>query len=111
MKPYWELLDNWRAEVRLPRLARTLNLFYDDADFRSLYQECPASVQGHHAEIGGLLRHTCEVASIGRAIGKVCHADLDLVLAGALLHDIGKLEAYSWNGGFGAPKAARCSVT
>ncbi len=67
----------------------------------SRYQECPASVQGHHAELGGLLRHTCEVASIGRAIGKVCHADLDLVLAGALLHDIGKLEAYSWHGGFG----------
>lgn len=98
--PYWEMLDRWRAEVRRPRLARTINLFYDDPDFRQQYEECPASVQGHHAQLGGLLKHTCEVATIGRAIGKVCHADLELVLAGALLHDIGKLDAYSWQGVF-----------
>ena len=97
---YWDRLDAWRAEVNRPRLSRTLALFYDDPDFRQSYQECPASTQGHHAELGGLLRHTCEVASIGRAIAKVCHADLDIVLAGALLHDIGKLEAYSWHGPF-----------
>jgi 3'-5' exoribonuclease len=98
--PYWERLDAWRAEMNRPRLSRTLALFYDDPDFRQSYQECPASTQGHHAELGGLLRHTCEVATIGRAIAKVCHADLDIVLAGALLHDIGKLEAYSWHGPF-----------
>ncbi|MFL5494669.1 MAG: HD domain-containing protein [Gemmatimonadales bacterium] len=98
--PYWERLDAWRAEMNRPRLSRILALFYDDPDFRQRYQECPASTLGHHAELGGLLRHTCEVATIGRAIAKVSHADLDIVLAGALLHDIGKLEAYSWHGPF-----------
>ena len=60
----------------------------------------PPASPGHHAELGGLLRHTCEVAAIGRAIAKACRADADLVVAGALLHDIGKLEAYRWDGAF-----------
>lgn len=98
--PYWDRLDRWRADVRWPRLKHLLDLFFDDADFRRRYEECPASTTGHHAELGGLLKHVCEVATIGRAIAKVCHADADLVLAGALLHDIGKLDAYTWNGSF-----------
>jgi 3'-5' exoribonuclease len=98
--PYWETLDRWRGEIRGPRLRRTLDLFYTDPEFRRRYEECPASTVGHHAELGGLLRHTCEVAAIGRAIAKVCRADAELVLAGALLHDIGKLEAYRWEGAF-----------
>jgi 3'-5' exoribonuclease len=98
--PYWDTLDRWRGEIRGPRLRRTLDLFYADDAFRRRYEECPASTVGHHAELGGLLRHTCEVAAIGRAIAKVSRADTDLVLAGALLHDIGKLEAYRWQGAF-----------
>ena len=98
--PYWDILDRWRRAMRGPRLRRTLDLFYADGDFRSRYEQCPASTTGHHAELGGLLRHTCEVAAIGRAIAKVCRADADVVIAGALLHDIGKLEAYRWDGAF-----------
>ncbi len=98
--PYWDRLDRWRGEILRPRLRRTIDLFYTDPDFRRRYEECPASIGGHHAELGGLLRHTCEVAAIGRAIAKVSRADQELVLAGALLHDIGKLEAYRWQGAF-----------
>jgi 3'-5' exoribonuclease len=50
--------------------------------------------------LGGLLRHTWEVASIARSICRTTPADPDLVLSGALLHDIGKLEAYSWERSF-----------
>jgi 3'-5' exoribonuclease len=96
--PYWTALDCWRQAIRGPRLARTVNLFFSDAAFRERFEACPASTAGHHAELGGLLRHTWEVASIGRTIARVCGADRDLVLAGALLHDIGKLEAYRWDG-------------
>jgi 3'-5' exoribonuclease len=102
---YWESLDRWRLEIRGPRLRRTLDLFYADPAFRRDYQACPASVAGHHAALGGLLRHTWEVAAIGRAIAGPTGADLDLVTAGALLHDIGKLEAYRWDGGFETTEA------
>lgn len=93
---YWQRLDAWRAGIRLPRLAATLALFYDDPEFRAAYESCPASTAGHHAQLGGLLKHTWEIAYIGRAMATAMRADPDLVLAGALLHDIGKLQAYRW---------------
>lgn len=96
----WETVDTWRAEIRAPRLGAVVALFYEDADFRRRYGECPASVAGHHAALGGLLQHTVEVAAIARTIARAAGADAELVLAGALLHDIGKLEAYRWDGVF-----------
>jgi 3'-5' exoribonuclease len=98
--PFWQALDRWRQAIRGPRLAHTVALFFDDTAFRARFESCPASIRGHHAELGGLLRHTWEVAAIGRAIARTCGADADLVLAGAMLHDIGKLEAYRWAGTF-----------
>lgn len=94
---YWETLDGWRREIAKPRLARVVALCYDDDEFRRRYETCPASVAGHHAAIGGLLKHTVEVGAIARTIARVAGADVDLVLAGVLLHDIGKLEAYRWD--------------
>jgi len=97
---YWETLDGWRRDIRKPRLAKVVSLFYDDDDFRRRYEQCPASLRGHHAAVGGLLKHTTEVAAIARTIARTSGADQELVLAGVLLHDIGKLEAYSWRGLF-----------
>ncbi|HEY7681343.1 MAG TPA: HD domain-containing protein [Gemmatimonadales bacterium] len=98
---YWCAVDRWRDQIRGPRLARTLGLFYDDPGFRERYQQCPAGTSGHHAQLGGLLKHTWEVAHIAGEISRLCpNADPDLVLAGALLHDVGKLEAYRWDGPF-----------
>jgi 3'-5' exoribonuclease len=103
--PYWQALDRWRHELSAPRLRDTLALFYDDFDFRHQYEQCPASLTGHHAALGGLLKHTAEVAVIARVIGRVAGADLELLLAGVLLHDVGKVEAYTWEGPFGSTDA------
>lgn len=97
---YWEVLDKMRREITKPRLRAVVNLFYEEDTFRQQYEQCPAAVAGHHAAIGGLLKHTTEVAAIARTIARACGADQELVLAGALLHDIGKLEAYRWDGLF-----------
>jgi 3'-5' exoribonuclease len=95
---YWKVVDRWLGEITGPHLARTLGLFFNDTIFREQFQQCPASTVGHHAELGGLLKHTCEVAHI--ALATASHypgADPDLVLSGCLLHDIGKLESYRWD--------------
>lgn len=94
--PYWEVLDRWRSEIRGPRLRAVLDLFYTDPEFRAQYELCPASLAGHHGLLGGLLKHTAEVATIARATSRVAGADSDLVMAGVLLHDIGKLQAYRY---------------
>lgn len=97
---YWQKIDGWRNEIVKPRLKKVLSLFFEDDEFRMAFERCPASTRGHHAQLGGLLKHTTEVAVIARAVARSCGADLDLVLAGVLLHDIGKLESYSWHGAF-----------
>ena len=98
--PYWETIDRWRSEIRPLRLREATDAFFADADFREAFQQCPADLTGPHAILGGLLKHTVEVAAIARVLGRVFGADGSLVLAGALLHDIGKTESYDWNRGF-----------
>lgn len=97
---YWYTLDGWRKEIGKPRLRAVVDLFYEEDDFRRRYEQCPGATFGHHALLGGLLKHTVEVAAIARTIAKTSGADIELVMAGVLLHDIGKLEAYTWDGTF-----------
>ncbi len=97
---YWGTIDKWRSEMAAGPWKRAVDVFYGDPDFRTTYEQCPGSTGNHHAALGGLLQHTVEVAAIAQMIARTCKADWDLVLAGVLLHDIGKLEAYRWDGVF-----------
>ena len=97
---YWRPLDKWRGELADGPWKRAVNACYEDPDFRRAYERCPASTNHHHAQLGGLLKHTVEVAYIAQAIARTCGADWDLLFAGVLLHDIGKLEAYRFDGIF-----------
>ena len=97
---YWQYVDDTRNKLTAPRLRAVLDLFYADEAFRERYEQCPgAPGTGHHAVLGGLLQHTCEVLRIAQQIAKVAKADEELVVAGALLHDIGKTECYEWKTG------------
>ncbi len=92
----WDALDKLRAGISTPRLAEAVNLFFADDAFRMRFERTPGAVRGHHAKLGGLLLHVCEVASIGQQMAKTMRkANVDLVVAGALLHDVGKVEAYT----------------
>lgn len=97
---YWQFVDEKREELTAPRLRAVLDLFYRDEAFRDRYGTCPgAPGSGHHARLGGLLQHTSEVLAIALQIARVAKADIELVVAGVLLHDIGKIECYSWESG------------
>ncbi len=98
--PWWASVDKWLGEMAEGPWRKAVGLFYGDPDFRGRYERCPASLSNHHAALGGLLKHTVEVGAIARTMAKACGASWDLVLAGVLLHDVGKLEAYSWDGLF-----------
>ena len=50
----------------------------------------------HHAYRGGFLEHVLKMAEVGRGVARAYGADEDLVVAGALLHDIGKLQELAY---------------
>lgn len=97
----WAWIDRIRAEIESATLRRVLDLFFADDDFRVRFERTPASTAGHHAKLGGLLLHVYEVTSIARQTARTMRANADLAITGALLHDIGKVEAYEIGpGGF-----------
>lgn len=58
----------------------------------------PAALLVHHAYRGGLLEHILKIAEVGSGLAGSYGADADLVVAGAILHDIGKLDELSYDG-------------
>lgn len=81
--------------VQEPHLRKILESFFGDQEFLEGFSSAPASIQLHSAALGGLLHHTLNVAEVSLKITEL-HPDLDrdLVLAGALLHDIGKIPSF-----------------
>src|SRR5438874_1741011 len=71
------------------------------------FRRWPAAMRQHGAVIGGLLEHTVNVTSIAELIAHLYPCDHDLVLTGALLHDIGKLEELEEQVGAGYTVAGR----
>ncbi|BHH81730.1 3'-5' exoribonuclease YhaM family protein [Desulforhopalus sp. 52FAK] len=79
--------------VKDPFLKKLLNVFFAKSDWWPRFQKAPAAKGIHHAYIGGLLEHSL---SVGKAADSLANhyegVDRSLLLTGALLHDIGKLE-------------------
>ncbi|HWA16990.1 MAG TPA: HD domain-containing protein [Gemmatimonadales bacterium] len=99
--PWWRIIDTMRSQIQSPHLRSVLAIFFDDNDFRASFSRCPGSLSGHHGKIGGLLQHTCEVGHFSLTLAEpFFRTDAELLLTAALLHDIGKLDAYQWNTGF-----------
>lgn len=67
------------------------------ADHGERLRVWPAALVVHHAYRGGLLEHVLQVARVGDALAILYGADRDLVFAGAVLHDIGKLQELEYD--------------
>jgi 3'-5' exoribonuclease len=83
-------LEFLAAEITHPGLRATVRLFVEDEALRTSLQGLPAA-ETHHSYAGGLLEHTVGVATLCREAAQL-HPRLraDLVLAAALLHDVGR---------------------
>ena len=83
--------------VKQLQLKALLDRFFADQPFLERFKAAPAAVSVHHAYIGGLLEHTLSVAQMCDLISaQYPELDRDLLVAGALLHDIGKTEEIAW---------------
>jgi 3'-5' exoribonuclease len=85
--------DFLAAEISHEALAALVDRFVRDAEIRAAFRALPAAgVDGHHGYAGGLLEHTVGVATLCRETAQL-HPRLraDLLLAAALLHDVGRV--------------------
>ena len=81
------------AEIAHTGLADVVGAFVGDAEIRGAMRALPAAgADGHHGYAGGLLEHTVGVATLCRETAQL-HPRLraDLLLAAALLHDVGRI--------------------
>jgi 3'-5' exoribonuclease len=85
------------ATVQDPHLRRLLDAFFGEgSETWALYRIAPAAKRYHQAYLHGLLEHCLTVAQAVSAISATFPGiDRDVAVTGALLHDIGKLEAYT----------------
>jgi 3'-5' exoribonuclease len=70
-----------------------------DVRFWGAFCEAPAAKGMHHARIGGLLEHSVSCLRIARSLAEVYPVDRDLLIFGAIFHDVGKVRELSWGGG------------
>ncbi|MDL2274963.1 HD domain-containing protein [Desulfosarcina sp. OttesenSCG-928-G10] len=87
------------AGMKNPHLRQLLEAFWNDAAFVSAFTRAPAAKHMHHAYIGGLLEHTLSMAVLSRKIAihyENDGVDRDLLLAGVILHDVGKLREMTY---------------
>ncbi|MDQ3066141.1 MAG: HD domain-containing protein [Actinomycetota bacterium] len=84
-------LEFLAGELSHPGLAGVVGRFFGDAEIRKALRELPAA-DTHHSYAGGLLEHTVGVATLARETAQL-HPRLrvDLLLAAALLHDMGRV--------------------
>jgi 3'-5' exoribonuclease len=82
-------------------LRALVGLFMADKPLLAAFARGPAAKNMHHAYLGGLLEHTLSVARLCRqAAAHYPECDADLLLAAAILHDIGKVRELSCAPGF-----------
>jgi 3'-5' exoribonuclease len=76
---------------------KLIEAFWNDEEFVRNFKAAPAAKRMHHAYIGGLLEHTLSMVSLAdKVAGHYSGINRDLLLTGALLHDIGKVREYEY---------------
>lgn len=86
--------------IRTPSLRMLLQKIFSGKFYEDFCKN-PAGTKMHHAYLGGLLQHSVDVAFLASSMAEeIGGADKDLVIAGALLHDIGKVREISAGIGF-----------
>lgn len=80
-----------------PFIKKLLLKFFNDEDLFALFKKAPAAKMMHHAYLGGLLEHTLGVARLADSVSTLYPSlDRSLLMAGAMLHDIGKIKEFSF---------------
>lgn len=94
-------LDQLLASLSDPHIEALLRSFFDDQQFYARYSQAPAAKGMHHVYLGGLLEHSLAVAALATDLAqRYPQVNRDLLIAGALLHDVGKVNELAYQRSF-----------
>lgn len=94
-----ELVSKFKSEIEAIQnnhIKQLLKLFFDDEEFMKKYANSPAAKSHHHNYVGGLIQHVLSMINLSKTLAKEYEPELDieLMIAGCILHDIGKIVEY-----------------
>jgi len=93
----YEIIKKELMTLQNEPLKRLLATFFDDPEFLKMYLHSPSAISRHHNYIGGNLEHSVGVIRLCQNISEMYPTvNKDLLLSGAILHDIGKLKEYTY---------------
>ncbi len=101
-------LEHLVREVHDPHLRAVVERLVLAGPVALDFCRAPCTRTGHHAYLGGLLEHT---VSVGTLVGELCQLhprlDSDLLMAAALVHDVGKTREFTYGPEFGISEEGR----
>jgi 3'-5' exoribonuclease len=101
-------LEHLCREVHDPGLASVVRAVLFTEPVAAEFRRAPATRNGHHSYLGGLLEHTVAVATL---VPELCtlhpRLDSDLLMAAALLHDVGKTREFTYGAEIGISEEGR----
>lgn len=101
-------LEHLTREIHDEPLRGVVESLLFSGELAQKFRRAPCSRGGHHAYLGGLIEHTVAVATL---VGETCvlhpRLDSDLLMAAALVHDIGKVREFTYGADFGLTDEGR----
>ncbi|MEL7498566.1 MAG: HD domain-containing protein [Planctomycetota bacterium] len=81
-----------------PHLQNLVDAFLIDEAFMKQFRAAPAGIKNHHAYLGGLAEHVLSLLELCLVVGpRYPKLNLDLLLVGAFVHDIGKIRELTYS--------------
>jgi 3'-5' exoribonuclease len=91
----YDELTTFIEEIDHKELRLLLDEFFNDEEFVYKYKHSPSAITHHHNYVGGNLQHCVGVARLCKSISEMYPGlNKDLLITGAILHDVGKLREY-----------------
>jgi 3'-5' exoribonuclease len=94
----FERLKALTDTIASPGLRSLMDACWSDADLLRRFKRAPAAKKMHHAYLGGLIEHTLSMALLAdKVAGHYSGVDRDLLIVGAVLHDMGKIRELTYD--------------
>ncbi|MBI1912616.1 MAG: HD domain-containing protein [Deltaproteobacteria bacterium] len=95
-------IDGTISRIKDRHLKELLNSIFTDTEVREKFRIAPAAKSMHHPYLGGLMEHVLSISGLAEKMVEHYKTGInkDLLIAGALLHDIGKIYELSYKRAF-----------